>query len=93
MHDQVETLFGARVRELRHARGLTQEELAERAYVHRTYLASIEKGHRNVAVVNIIYLARALDVPPGDLFMPFTPDALRKLPPNTRNATRARRDR
>jgi transcriptional regulator with XRE-family HTH domain len=93
MADRLELLFGARVRELRLARGFTQEELAERAYIHRTYLASIEKGRRNVAIVNVIYLSRALGVIPGDLFAAFTPDALRELPPNARNLTRARREK
>ena len=93
MHDETERLFGARVRELRLARGLTQEQLAERAHLHRTYVASIETGQRNVALVNVVYLSRALDVSPGDLFANFTPDVLRTLPPNTRNQTRARREK
>lgn len=86
-------LFGSTLRALRLARGLTQEQLAERAQVHRTYLASIEAGHRNVAIVNVVYLARALDVTPSDLFSAFTPDHLQQLPPNSRNATRARREK
>jgi transcriptional regulator with XRE-family HTH domain len=93
MHSRPEQLFGERLRELRLARGLTQEQLAERAHIHRTYLASVESGKRNVAIVNVIYLSRALDVSPGELFSEFTPEVLRALPPNTRNQTRARREK
>ncbi|MCM3920648.1 helix-turn-helix domain-containing protein [Frankia sp. AiPs1] len=60
--------FGRRVRTLREARGLSQESLAEQADVHRTYISSLERGHRNVGLDNIIALARALGVAPGQLF-------------------------
>lgn len=61
-------LFGRRVRELRHARGLSQEELAHRAGMHYTYLGGIERGERNPALLNIGRLARALGVSPSELF-------------------------
>lgn len=61
-------LFGLRVRELRRARGLTQEALAHAATLHPTYLSGIERGHRNVALANIFKLADALEVEPGELF-------------------------
>ena len=93
MKDRLEELFGLRVRELRAQRKLTQEELAERACIHRTYLASIEAGRRNVALVNIVYLARALDIAPSELFAFVTPELLKRLPRNNRNATRARREK
>ena len=54
--------FGARVRELRVARGLSQEELAQKAELHRTYVGGIERGERNISLVNIEKLAIALDV-------------------------------
>jgi len=60
--------FGRRVRELRLARGLSQEELAFRAGVHRTYLGSIERGERNPALKNIAAIADALDVSLAELF-------------------------
>jgi transcriptional regulator with XRE-family HTH domain len=60
--------FGKRVRELRLARGLSQEELAFRAGVHRTYLGSIERGERNPALKNIAAIAKALDVTLSELF-------------------------
>jgi len=54
--------FGQRVRELRLAAGLSQEELAERAALHRTYIGGIERGERNVVVLNLLRLARALRI-------------------------------
>ena len=60
--------FGRRIRELRRARGLSQEELAFRAGLHRTYVSSAERGKRNVALVNLEQLAKALGVQIRDLF-------------------------
>ncbi len=59
--------FGARVRELRLERGLSQEDLAEKAGLHRNYVGGIERGERNVALDNIYRLALALEVNAGDL--------------------------
>ncbi len=60
--------FGQRLRELRRERGLSQEELAFRAGLHRTYVSSAERGQRNVALVNLEKLSRALEIDIGDLF-------------------------
>lgn len=49
-------------------KGLSQEELAFRAKVHRTYLGSIERGERNPALKNIAAIAKALDVSLSELF-------------------------
>ena len=62
--------FGQRVRELRNARGLSQEELAHRAGMHYTYVGGIERGERNPALVNIAALATALGVSLAELFSP-----------------------
>ena len=59
--------FGDRVRTLRKTRGLSQEQLAELTGLHRTYIGGIERGERNVSLINIIRLAKALDVSPSDL--------------------------
>lgn len=59
--------FGTRVRELRREQGLSQEDLADRANLHRTYVGSIERGERNVALLNIHRLASALGVTARDL--------------------------
>jgi transcriptional regulator with XRE-family HTH domain len=66
--------FGRRVRDRRAELGLSQEELAERADLHRTYISSLEQGRRNVAVHNVVRLARALDVDPADLVRGLTTD-------------------
>jgi transcriptional regulator with XRE-family HTH domain len=59
--------LGRRVRALRLSLGISQEQLAERARVHRTYVGSLERGERNVALINIVRLANALDVDPSEL--------------------------
>ena len=65
----IEKQFGERVRELRLARGLSQEELAFRADIHRTYLSDIERGKRNPALRNIAAIADALGVSLSELFL------------------------
>lgn len=47
--------------------GLTQEKLAEKADLHPTYVGSVERGERNIALENIIQLAKALKCSPKDL--------------------------
>jgi CheY-like chemotaxis protein/DNA-binding Xre family transcriptional regulator len=59
--------FGATVRSLRFRRGLSQEELAGRADLHRTYIAGVEGGARNVTLKSIEKLALALEVSIADL--------------------------
>ncbi len=59
---QITSRFGASVRNLRHGMGISQEALAERADLHRTYIAGIEGGTRNVTLRSIEKLARALQV-------------------------------
>lgn len=60
--------FGKRVREIRSEKGLSQEELAFRAKVHRTYLGGIERGERNPSLKNIASIAKALNIPIAELF-------------------------
>jgi transcriptional regulator with XRE-family HTH domain len=62
--------FGKAVRKHRRAIGLSQEKLAELADLHRTYVADIERGTRNVGLINIVCLAEALRIAPGKLFDP-----------------------
>ena len=59
--------FGERIRTLRRQAGWSQEELAAACGLHRTYVGAVERGERNVSLVNIVRLARALRAKPGDL--------------------------
>jgi transcriptional regulator with XRE-family HTH domain len=52
---------------------LSQEALAEAASLHRTYVSSVERGERNIALMNIVRLAAALHVDAGDLLRELTP--------------------
>ncbi len=61
------TQFGKRLRGLRERAGLTQEALAERSGLHRTYVGAVERGERNIALLNIHKLAEALECRPSDL--------------------------
>jgi transcriptional regulator with XRE-family HTH domain len=60
-------LFGNRVRELRLRLGLSQEKLAEFADLHRNYVGGVERGERNVSLLNIVKLAYGLKVRPTKL--------------------------
>ena len=60
--------FGLAVRARREELGLTQEDLADKAGIHRTYLSDIERGSRNVSLLNIEQMARALTLSLGELF-------------------------
>ncbi len=64
----IKVLFGRALRTLREERGYSQEDLAERAGLHRNYVGGIERGERNVALENISKLAKALSVRMQDLF-------------------------
>lgn len=58
--------FGERVRDLRKERGLSQEQLAFKADLHRTYIGMIERAEKNITLINIEKIANALDVPISD---------------------------
>ena len=64
----IRTQIGLRIRELRKAKGLSQEQLALKAEIDRTYMASVENGKRNVAIVNIEKIINALDTSFKDFF-------------------------
>jgi len=60
--------FGNKVREERLKRNLSQEELAERAGVHRTYIGMIERAEKNITLSNIEKIALALEIEISQLF-------------------------
>ncbi len=60
--------FGERVRQLRRKTAISQEELANLAGLDRSYIGGVERGERNVSLVNIHKIAKALKVRPDALF-------------------------
>lgn len=60
--------FGDAIRARRAELGLTQEALADKAGIHRTYIGDVERGARNVALRNVEKLATALDLSVPELF-------------------------
>jgi transcriptional regulator with XRE-family HTH domain len=92
-HDEaaLKSRFGSIVRALRQRLAVSQEELAWRAEMHRTYLADIERGKRNISLSSIVKLVRALGVTLPEFFQGFeespdeaapsaTPKVARKKP-------------
>ena len=63
--------FGSRLRELRKRAGLSQEDLADLVGLHRTYIGGVERGERNVGLLNLLRLARAFRVSPTLLLEDF----------------------
>lgn len=59
--------FGARLREIRKQKGLSQEALALNCELDRTYIGGVERGERNISLVNIYKIAAALDISPREL--------------------------
>ena len=60
--------LGARVRDLRQRRNLSQEALADTAHIARSYMSGIERGVRNCSTLHLVKIARALQVPVRELF-------------------------
>ena len=60
--------FGERVRQLRKKKDISQEELAHRANLHRTYIGMIERAEKNITLLNIEKIANALEVSIKSLF-------------------------
>lgn len=62
MRSHILELFGQRVREQRQKLGLSQEKLAEKAGVHRTYIGMVERAEKNITLTNIEKIAKVLEV-------------------------------
>lgn len=65
--NQIKKQFGNNVKNYRQGLGISQEALAEKASLHRTYIGSVERGERNISLENIVQLANALRVSPSEL--------------------------
>ena len=59
---------GNRIKQLRNSLGISQEELGFRSGVHRTYIASLEVGKRNISIVTLEKIVKALNVSMSDFF-------------------------
>ena len=78
--NEIKRLFGMAVRDKRKRIGISQEELALRARLNRTYICNIECGKRNVSLVNIYKLALAMRILPTEFFT-FVSSTATVLPP------------
>ena len=65
--EDIKVKFGQRVKELRLAKGYSQEKLAEIANLHRTYIGMLERAEKNITLINIEKIAHALNVEIKDL--------------------------
>lgn len=61
--------FGKGVRKLRKEKGFSQEELAHKAQLHRTYIGMIERAEKNITLINIEKIANALETKIAKLFL------------------------
>lgn len=61
MNDNILAIFGSAIRKIRTDKGMSQEQLAFKAGLHRTYIGSIERGEKNISLINIEKLASGLD--------------------------------
>jgi transcriptional regulator with XRE-family HTH domain len=64
---QIKKDFGGRLRSIRQQKGLSQEALALVCELDRTYIGGVERGERNISLINIYKIARALGVSPKEL--------------------------
>lgn len=67
---QIQKAFGERIRELRKQKGLSQEALALACELDRTYIGGVERGERNISLLNIQRIADALGIPARELLSP-----------------------
>jgi transcriptional regulator with XRE-family HTH domain len=65
---RIQKHFGERVREMRKRKELSQESLALACGLDRTYIGGVERGERNISIVNIHKIAAALNISPKELF-------------------------
>jgi len=64
---KITQIFGNRIRELRSVKGITQEDLAEQSGLSRQYIGDVERGARNISLVNIEKIAGAFDISLSEL--------------------------
>ena len=67
-NNTIQKNFGKSIKLIRLNKGISQEELAELAGLHRTYISDVERGARNVSLVNIWRISEGLGIFPSELF-------------------------
>lgn len=67
--EEILVKFGKKVKEYRAQKGISQEKLAELASLHRTYIGMIERAEKNITLLNIEKIAKALEIEPKDLLL------------------------
>lgn len=80
---ELKTALGVVIRTERSALGISQEQLAERAGLHRTYVSDVERGARNPSIASVEKLAQALRLPIGALFDLYAPVLCALSPPHS----------
>jgi transcriptional regulator with XRE-family HTH domain len=69
MDDKLNVIVGNNIKKYRKSLNISQEELAERAGLHRTYIGGIERGERNITLDSLQTIASALNVAPVELIV------------------------
>ncbi len=64
----IKIMFGLRLRQIRKAKGISQEKLMLSTGIHRTYISEVERGIRNISIVNIYKISQDLEIDIRDLF-------------------------
>jgi len=64
----IRKLYGERLKAFRKKKGLSQEDLGFKSSLHRTYISEVERGRRNISIVNIAKIAKALDLSIKEFF-------------------------
>jgi transcriptional regulator with XRE-family HTH domain len=64
----IRKLFGAKIKTFRKKKGLSQEALGFKSSLHRTYISEVERGLRNISIINIARIAKALNLKIKELF-------------------------
>lgn len=67
MSEEILIQFGARLKQLRQEKGLTQEQFAQKCGLHKNYIGMIERGERNPSLINIDLIAKGLGISISDL--------------------------
>jgi len=64
----IRILYGERLKDFRKKKGLSQEELGFKSSLHRTYISEVEHGRRNISILNIARIAKALEIKVKEFF-------------------------